>query len=109
MAHLEEEYSDLKEPLAYIDSHLEKLKEIKMENKIFNIQYFFCSDWKFKTAALGLYAASSKHPCIWCTAEKGDFWDIKKNFSITDPKFNARTKTEHSRVISEKKTKENLG
>ncbi|RNA40268.1 hypothetical protein BpHYR1_045704 [Brachionus plicatilis] len=52
MAHLDEEYSDLKEPLAYINSHLEKLKEIKMENKIFNIQYFFCSDWKFTAVAL---------------------------------------------------------
>ena len=80
---------------------------IKYNNRVFNLEYFFCGDWKITSIVLGLNNATSNHPCIWCTANKSDFCDLEKNFSITDTKFFARSIDQHHNLMNKKK--ENLG
>ncbi|CAF1112170.1 unnamed protein product [Brachionus calyciflorus] len=108
IANLNEDYDELKEPMLYLSSEIESLKELTFSYKVFQIEYFFCSDWKTSAVVLGLYAASSSYTCLWCTANKDDFSELDNNFSISDKNFFARNKEDHIDVV-EKKRKKNLG
>jgi hypothetical protein len=37
---------------------------------IHEIKYFCCCDWKMDAVILGLKAATSNHPCLWCEQHK---------------------------------------
>lgn len=108
ISNLEETYDDLKPPIQFITSEISELDHIAWKNKAIKIEYFFCSDWKLTATVLGLYAASSNNPCIWCTASKSDFHKIEKKFSLEDPNFFCRTKSQHEEILN-KNSKIHLG
>ena len=37
---------------------------------MFQIEYYFCADWKMMAETCGLYGPTSDHPCIWCEGKK---------------------------------------
>lgn len=82
-----------------ISTELKNLSEIQFRDKAFKVEYFFCSDWKFTAICLGLNAASSNHPCLWCTAHKDQFSELRKGFSIIDKAFSARNAEDQSRYV----------
>ena len=45
-----------------------------------DVDLLFSSDWKFMAAVLGLQAANSDHPCIWCLCSHGEICDMMKEW-----------------------------
>ncbi len=47
------------------------LKKMRRSDQwIHIIKYLCCCDWKMNAVILGLQAATSKHPCLWCEQSK---------------------------------------
>ncbi len=44
------------------------------------VEYFFSADWKMMAIVLGLYAANSKYPCLFCEQSKDNLYSIGKIF-----------------------------
>lgn len=96
---LNEDYDGLEEPIKYIINNIKDLKKFEFKGNNYEVKFFFCSDWKFTSIVLCLYAATSNYPCLWCTASSDKIYDLSKNFSITDSKFGARTHQEQDFVL----------
>jgi len=45
-----------------------------------DVDLLFSSDWKFMAAVLGLEAANSDHPCIWCLCSHGEICDMAREW-----------------------------
>ena len=45
-----------------------------------DVDLLFSSDWKFMAAVLGLEAANSSHPCIWCLCSHDEICDMGKEW-----------------------------
>jgi len=45
-----------------------------------HVDLLFSSDWKFMAAVLGLEAANSDHPCIWCLCSHGEICDMAREW-----------------------------
>jgi hypothetical protein len=94
-----EEYEELESFLPEIWNEIKQLKSVfydkknkilhtdNLENesnlKKYDIQYFFCSDWKITAVVLGLMPANSNWPCWYCTIHKDEFKD-RGNYIIID-------------------------
>lgn len=102
----QENYKELCICLKEIFDEIEALDEIEVANKKYKIKKFLGGDWKFMACVLGLNAANSKYPCLWCTCAQKDFCDLDKTWSIVDVGKGARTMNAAAEKIAEK---ENLG
>ena len=81
-----EEYEELEKFLPEIWNEIKQLKSIFYDKKNktlhtgildnesnfkkYDIEYFFCSDWKVTAVVLGLMPANSNWPCWYCTIHK---------------------------------------
>ena len=45
-----------------------------------DVDLLFSSDWKFMAAVLGLEAANSSHPCIWCLCSHDEICDMAREW-----------------------------
>ena len=95
-----EGYDDLLNSLAQLFGDLGQLKEggiwinpVTKEARFFSndslpdqawqhhdVDLLFSSDWKFMAAVLGLEAANSSHPCIWCLCSHDEICDMGKEW-----------------------------
>jgi len=48
-----------------------------------DVDLLFSSDWKFMAAVLGLEAANSDHPCIWCLCSHGEICDMVREWTTS--------------------------
>jgi len=71
----EESYEEIKESLEQVISELSNLKEITIDNKTYNINYFLGGDLKFIASVLGLSTnfAKCNNPCPLCHVDKKNF------------------------------------
>ena len=85
-----ENYDALKICFQNANKEIESMKYILVEEKRVYLDYYVCADWKMMANLLGLKAANSNNPCIWCIKSKDNFWDIKNETSITNIAKGAR-------------------
>ncbi|PFX31339.1 hypothetical protein AWC38_SpisGene3869 [Stylophora pistillata] len=78
-----ENYDNLKESLADLNSEMSNLKEITVNNPKYSIEYFL-GDWTFLACVCGLGAANQNFACIWCKCPRHEMFDISKKWSLTD-------------------------
>ncbi|CAB4030363.1 Hypothetical predicted protein [Paramuricea clavata] len=62
-------------------NHLNKLKHIKVGEKIVNLEIFFGGDYKFLLLVFGLQNATSNYSCLWCKVHKDKRWDMSHDIS----------------------------
>ena len=65
-----ENYTHLKKALEDVIKDVERLKQIKVDDEIFEVEYFLGGDWKFLASITGIDAASSTYACIWCKCSR---------------------------------------
>ena len=88
------------ESISDIRSELEELEEIEIRNQKVKVVYYLGGDWKMLAHSLGIQAANSKYCCIWCKCSKDEYYDLDKEWSITDPKKGARTHEEQAAILN---------
>ncbi len=54
---------------------------------------------------LGINAANSSYPCVWCKCHKDQFSDLSQNWSIKDQEMGARTLREAQQIAQNKTPK----
>lgn len=77
------------------------IEHITLNEKRINLVFYYAADWKMLAQSLGLQSANSKYPCIWCKCCKDEFYDIEKEWSITNVNKGCRTYEEHIRTINQ--------
>jgi hypothetical protein len=77
--------------LSDLINEMEESKTIKVDDNIYEIEYFLGGDWKFLASVCGIGAANADYACIWCKCPKLQRYNTNKVWSILDPKFGART------------------
>ena len=60
------------------------------------VDLLFSSDWKFMAAVLGLEAANSSHPCIWCLCSHDEICDMAREW------MTSRTLADQLRYLQQK-------
>ena len=61
-----ETYNNLRQSLADLKTEMAQLKEVKVNNVNYNIEYFLGGDWKYLACVCGLGEANQDYGCIWC-------------------------------------------
>ena len=89
----------LAESLADIIKEMQDLKNILVDDKTFDFEYFLGGDWKFLACVCGIDAANAEHACIWCKSARLDRCDTSKHWS----EHGARTINEISKNARSKK------
>ena len=64
---------------------------VSVEDKVFKIDYYLGGDIKFLATVCGIKGPTSEYSCIWCKCPKGDRYNMKLKWLITDKAFGART------------------
>ena len=100
-----ENYASLSAAFKEFIVELENLNEIDVEyqqsnKKRVKLVYYLGGDWKMLANTLGIMCANSKYPCVWCKCGKEDFYDLDKEYSISDAKMGARTHEEHAAILN---------
>lgn len=85
-----ENYESLKESLADLNKEMSELKEIKINNYTYKIEYFLGGDWKFLACVCGIWAANQEFACIWCKCPRAERSHIDKKWSMSDKSLGAR-------------------
>ena len=84
--------------MQYIYSEAKNLEVITIQENVYSIQFFLGGDLKFLAMVCGIDAANAEYACVWCKYPKRMRFDMKQEWSLTDPNKRARTINE----ISEK-------
>ena len=58
---------------------------------VFEIEYFLCSDLKFLAIICGIEAAMSNYSCVWCKCPSSQCYDMSKEWFFSDTENGART------------------
>ena len=109
-----EDHSNLKIALKELNDQLKYLDEILVNEKLIKICKTFTSDLKAQASAFGIYDATSKYPCTFCTIgfnlvnkKKVNAADIdlfkqtlEKEWSYIDIEKGARTHEESSICVN---------
>jgi hypothetical protein len=94
---IKETYEELKISLKEILENLRNLKEVKLLDEVYRIDFYLGGDMKFISLVLGLDTnfASGSNPCPWCKCSRKDFKKYRQlDLSITNPLNYARTLNE---------------
>ena len=91
-----ENYDSIRISLEDLRKEMEDLKEITVNEKKYNIEYFLGGDWKFLATVCGLGPANQEHACIWCKCPRLKRSDTTKTWSLADSALGARTLDEMS-------------
>ena len=70
---------------------VERLKQIKVDQDIFSVDYYMGGDWKFLASITGIDQASSTYSCIQCKCGRDERYDPDKEWSVTDSSKGARS------------------
>lgn len=101
---LKESHEELRISLKEIIESLENFNSITLNNIEHKIEFYLGGDLKFLANMMGLNAASSNYPCIWCTCAVDKFHEYRINdWSIHDKSCGART-FEESFILRAKRT-----
>ena len=77
-----EDYETLKtcfrDILADINELVEE-KNIEVNGKQINLDFFLGGDYKFLLLLMGLSGATSNHACLWCKVHKDERWNMSYN------------------------------
>ena len=98
-----ETYDNLRQSLSDLKTEMAQLKEVKVNNANYNIEYFLGGDWKFLACVCGLGAANQDYACIWCKCPRNQRYDTSKTWSLTDKLYGARSCgeiTKHSKTTT---------
>jgi hypothetical protein len=60
-------------------------------NDAIEVEYVFCSDWKFLALAMGIKNATSIYFCPWCYCTKDDRQKLQMDFSMVERNWNSDT------------------
>lgn len=82
-----------------IIDEVERLNEIEIKGKKLHLVYYHAGDWKMLANSLGILAANSKYPCVWCKCAKEEFYRTDVDWSIMDPKQGARSHEEQADIL----------
>ena len=88
---IKEDYQSVKCCFQELFSELSSIKNILIGQVLFKVDFFFAADEKMLALLMGVNAANSKQPCIYCKCTVRHFYDTTKLWSITDPHFGARS------------------
>ena len=83
-----------------LTDEIESIDEIEIRGRTVKIVFYYGGDWKMLANSLGIQAANSKYCCIWCKCSKDEYYDLDKEWSITDPKKGARTHEEQAAILN---------
>lgn len=95
-----EDYESTKNWMSAIWNLLKNFNFLNFQERRYTIKYYFCADWKMAANVLGLYAASSNFPCLWCETHKDNLYLIdgsskrsfKKQLEIIQKASNTKEK-----------------
>ena len=73
-----ESYEILKECLSDILNELQQIQHLEIDQLKIPIEFVFAADYKMLLTCLGLKAANSNNPCIYCHAEKSEIGEPSK-------------------------------
>jgi hypothetical protein len=104
-----ENYSTVSECSSEIFDELAEMEEIECEGKKFKIEKHLGGDWKILAILAGINGANSNYSCIHCKCEKKDFYDLNKEWSITDVNKGARSHEESSECVGKASIDEKKG
>ena len=79
-----ENYTHLKKAFVDVIKDVDRLKQIEIDDKIFEVEHFLGGDWKFLASITGIDAASSTYACIWCKCSREERFDPDKEWSVTN-------------------------
>jgi len=77
-----EDRKSLKECLPEVVDALDNFKTITVDGIEWVLDYYGSGDMKYDLNVLGINAANSNCPCLFCTAHISEFTDLTKNFPM---------------------------
>ena len=103
-----ENYASLSESVEDIVSEMKFLDLLKVGDYTYTIHFFLGANMKFLAMAIGIQAANSTYPCIWCKCPSNARHDLTMNWSLTDiVNGGARSIDEIQKCAKVKKYKKN--
>ena len=85
-----ENYETIKNCFELINKEIDEVSYVTVKDREVKVEYFVGADWKMLANLLGIVAANGRNPCIWCMANKDEFWDASKEWSLKDTECGAR-------------------
>ena len=79
-----EKYECLATALADIIKEVRELKQLNVNQHIFEIEYFLCSDLKFLAMICGIESATSNYSCVWCKCSSSEHHNMAKHWSFSE-------------------------
>lgn len=61
-----ENYEEIESCVAGLKEEIKNLNSLKLGDKEYKVEKYFAGDWKFLSLCLGIKAANSQQPCVWC-------------------------------------------
>lgn len=89
-----ENYDNLSASLSPVFSEINELYvsgNIKVDDKLYDLDIFFGSDMKFMQICLGLGSSTGEYACPWCKVHKKDRGDMSKPWDFYHLTGNVRT------------------
>lgn len=79
-----ENYETIDLALKEIVANIKINKTIKLDDKLFNLEFTQGGDLKWISLINGVNGANSNHPCPWCPWNKNESLDTAQNWKIND-------------------------
>lgn len=76
-----------------------RLRSLDINSNRYLVITYLGGDLKFLAAFMGIKAATSNYPCIFCKAHKNEFGDLQKEFSVVDVNKKARTISDSETIL----------
>ena len=86
-----DDYEGIRESLSDLIVGMRNMKDINIDGKVYNIEYFLGGDWKFLATVCGIGPANQDFACIWCKCPRSERWNPDKEWSLTDPAKGTQT------------------
>ncbi|KAJ8049453.1 Proline-rich transmembrane protein 1 [Holothuria leucospilota] len=102
-----EKYESLKEGLKDIIEEVNNLKEITVDDNIFQVEFYLGGDLKFLNLVMGIDGFSAKNSCLWCKCPAKERFNTEKQWSMSDTRFGARSLEEIIKFSKQKSNKFN--
>ena len=78
-----ENYDQVKGCLKETLELLKDIESITIDDKIYHIKKYFAGDLKFLALVYGINSATSDYPCLWCTCNMRNVFDINASWPIS--------------------------
>ena len=86
-----EDSASLKKALRDLIQEFEDLTSVTVNGERIEIDKYLGGDLKYLNQIMGIAGFGSSYSCLWCHCSSSERFDMKRSWSMSDPKLGART------------------